>query len=111
MGIIRSNAAFYLEARARGVDFSRTLTLGRQRLYLSPADLTALAARYRPDLRGLDHFPGCHPQKRRIRDRGGQRQQRMDRDQARCRRKEEDRAGGQSRHGGDQPGGAPGIPQ
>jgi len=52
MGIIRSNAAFYLDARARGVDFSRTLTLGRQRLYLSPADLAALAARYRPDLRG-----------------------------------------------------------
>ena len=52
MGIIRSNAAFYLEARARGVDFSRTLTLGRQRLYLTPADLTALSARYRPDLRG-----------------------------------------------------------
>ncbi|MBI3402972.1 MAG: methyltransferase domain-containing protein [Acidobacteria bacterium] len=54
MGIIRSNAAFYLEARARGVDFSRTLTLGRQRLYLTPADLTALAAQYRPDLR--DHL-------------------------------------------------------
>ena len=51
MGIIRSNAAFYLEARARGVDFSRTVTLGRQRLYLTPADLTALSARYRPDLR------------------------------------------------------------
>ena len=51
MGIIRSNAAFYLDARARGVDFRRTLTLGRQRLYLTGADLTALAARYRPDLR------------------------------------------------------------
>ena len=51
MGIIRSNAAFYLEARARGVDFSRTLTLGRQRLYLTPADLAALSSQYRPDLR------------------------------------------------------------
>lgn len=52
MGIIRSNAAFYLDARARGVDFRRTLTLGRQRLYLTPADLAALAAQYRPDLLG-----------------------------------------------------------
>ncbi|MBI3491209.1 MAG: hypothetical protein HY047_05415 [Acidobacteria bacterium] len=51
MGIIRSNAAFYLDARARGVDFARTLTLGRQRLYVTPAELAALAARYRPDLR------------------------------------------------------------
>jgi SAM-dependent methyltransferase len=50
MGIIRSNAAFYLDARARGVDFGRTLTLGRQRLYLTRADLTALAGRYRPEL-------------------------------------------------------------
>jgi SAM-dependent methyltransferase len=51
LGIIRSNAAFYLDARARGVDFSRTLTLGRQRLYLTPADVRTLAAQYRPDLR------------------------------------------------------------
>ena len=50
MGIIRSNAAFYLEARARGVPFHRTLTLGRQRLYVTPPELAALAARYRPDL-------------------------------------------------------------
>jgi SAM-dependent methyltransferase len=52
MGIIRSNAVFYLDARARGVDFSRTLTLGRQRLYLSRAVLAALAAQYRPELSG-----------------------------------------------------------
>lgn len=51
MGIIRSNAAFYLDARARGVTFGRTLTLGRQRLYLRAPELADLAARYRPDLR------------------------------------------------------------
>jgi SAM-dependent methyltransferase len=50
MGIIRSNAAFYLDARARGVDFTRTLTLGRQRLYISREELEELAERYRPDL-------------------------------------------------------------
>jgi len=50
MGIIRSNAAFYLDARARGVRFERTLTLGRQRLYLHPNDLDDLAARVRPEL-------------------------------------------------------------
>jgi len=49
MGIIRSNAAFYLDARARGVRFTRTLTLGRQRLYLSAHELHDLARRYRPD--------------------------------------------------------------
>jgi SAM-dependent methyltransferase len=52
MGIIRSNAAFYLAARARGVDFTRTITLGRQRLYVTTAELENLAARYRPDLIG-----------------------------------------------------------
>lgn len=51
MGIIRSNGEFYLAARARGVDFTRTLTLGRQRLYVSPPELASLADRYRPDLR------------------------------------------------------------
>jgi hypothetical protein len=51
MGIIRSNAAFYLDARARGVAFGRTLTLGRQRLYVSPAEVRQLASRYRPELR------------------------------------------------------------
>jgi SAM-dependent methyltransferase len=51
MGIIRSNAAFYLDARARGVAFGRTLTLGRQRLYVRPPELADLTARYRPDLR------------------------------------------------------------
>ncbi len=51
MGIIRSNAAFYLDARARGVDFRRTLTLGRQRLYVGPGELRQLATHYRPDLR------------------------------------------------------------
>lgn len=51
MGIIRSNAEFYLAARARGVDFTRTLTLGRQRLYVSQSELASLADRYRPDLR------------------------------------------------------------
>jgi SAM-dependent methyltransferase len=50
VGIVRSNAAFYLEARARGVTFDRTLTLGRQRLYVRRSELTTLAARYRPDL-------------------------------------------------------------
>src|SRR6266511_5692119 len=50
MGIIRSNAAFYLDALARGVTFERTLTLGRQRLYLRPNDLDDLAARVRPEL-------------------------------------------------------------
>jgi SAM-dependent methyltransferase len=51
MGIIRSNAVFYLEARRRGVDFGRLLTLGRQRLYVTPGELASLAARHRPDLR------------------------------------------------------------
>ncbi len=51
MGLIRSNAEFYLDARARGVDFTRTLTLGRQRLYLGQPELVSLADRYRPDLR------------------------------------------------------------
>ncbi len=51
MGIIRSNAEFYLAARARGVDFTRTLTLGRQRLYISQPELAALADAFRPDLR------------------------------------------------------------
>ena len=55
MGIIRSHAAFYLDARARGVDFARTLTLGRQRLYVTPDELHDLARRYhiaeRDDLR------------------------------------------------------------
>jgi hypothetical protein len=51
MGIIRSNAAFLLDARARGVVFDRTLTLGRQRLYVRPKELRALAAQYRSDLR------------------------------------------------------------
>lgn len=50
MGIIKSNAEFYLAARARGVDFTRTLTLGRQRLYVSQPELASLAHRYRPDL-------------------------------------------------------------
>ena len=58
MGIIRSNAAFYLDARSRGVAFGRTLTLGRQRLYVSRAELGELAARYRPDLR--DQFADLH---------------------------------------------------
>lgn len=49
MGIVSSNAAFYLAARARGVDFTRTLTLGRQRFYVRPRELRALARRYRPD--------------------------------------------------------------
>lgn len=52
MGIIRSNAAFFLDANARGVAFGRTLTLGRQRLYLPQRELQGLVATYRPDLRG-----------------------------------------------------------
>jgi SAM-dependent methyltransferase len=52
MGIVKSNAEFYLDARTRGVDFTRTLTLGRQRLYLSQPELTSLARRYRPGLTG-----------------------------------------------------------
>ncbi len=52
MGLIRSNAEFYLDARARGVDFTRALTLGRQRLYVSQPELAALADRYRPELCG-----------------------------------------------------------
>ncbi|HZR26873.1 MAG TPA: hypothetical protein VFA59_24980 [Vicinamibacterales bacterium] len=51
MGIVRSNAAFYLDAHARGVRFDRTLTLGRQRLYVSPAELADLACRHRPEAR------------------------------------------------------------
>jgi len=49
MGILRSNAAQYLAARARGVRFDRTLTLGRQRLYMSAGELAGLARRYRPE--------------------------------------------------------------
>ena len=49
MGIIRSNAEFYLGARARGVDFTRTLTLGRQRWYLRPYERRRLIARH-PDV-------------------------------------------------------------
>jgi len=51
MGIVGSNAEFYLDARARGVDFTRALTLGRQRLYVRSRELAGLADRYRPDLR------------------------------------------------------------
>lgn len=51
MGIISSNAAFYLDAAARGMAFARTLTLGRQRLYVRSDELRDLAAKYRPDLR------------------------------------------------------------
>jgi SAM-dependent methyltransferase len=51
MGIIRSTASFLLDARGRGVDFSRTITLGRQRLYVTPREIAALAARHRPDVR------------------------------------------------------------
>ena len=51
MGIIRSNATFYLEARRRGVSFTRTMTLGRQRLYVRPAELRQLAETFRPELR------------------------------------------------------------
>lgn len=51
MGIVSSNAEFYLAAHARGVAFTRTLTLGRQRLYVSQPELATLANRYRPDLR------------------------------------------------------------
>jgi hypothetical protein len=50
MGIIGSNAAFYLDAHARGVRFDRTLTLGRQRMYVPRSALVALARRYRPEL-------------------------------------------------------------
>jgi SAM-dependent methyltransferase len=57
MGIVRSHAEFYLAARARGVDFTRTLTLGRQRLYVTAAEVEALRARYRAsDTRPLDHM-------------------------------------------------------
>jgi hypothetical protein len=52
MGIIRSHATFYLDAVARGVSFARTLTLGRQRLYVGSPELARLAARYRPELTG-----------------------------------------------------------
>ncbi len=51
MGILHSNASFYLDARARGVCFDRTLTLGRQRFYVRPAELEVLSSRYRPELR------------------------------------------------------------
>ena len=47
MGIIRSNAAFYLDARARGVSFRQTLTLGRQRLYIHQDELKRLSDQYR----------------------------------------------------------------
>lgn len=58
MGIIRSNAAFYLEAYQRGVVFNRTLSLGRQRLYVHPDELRQLADRYRPELRsGVTDLP------------------------------------------------------
>lgn len=50
MGIIGSNAAFYLDARARGARFDRTLTVGRQRWYVSPRETAALAREYRPEL-------------------------------------------------------------
>jgi len=59
MGIVSSNAEFYLAARARGVDFTRTLTLGRQRLYVSPSELASLAHRYRPDL--IDRLADLRP--------------------------------------------------
>ena len=52
MGIIRSNAAFYLDARRRGAGFTRTLTLDRQRLYVHQDELTDLARTFRPELAG-----------------------------------------------------------
>ncbi|MCC7418285.1 MAG: hypothetical protein IT176_14210 [Acidobacteria bacterium] len=51
MGIVGSNAAFYLEARRGGVTFARTLTLGRQRLYVTAGELRSLADTYRPERR------------------------------------------------------------
>lgn len=63
MGIVHSNATFLRDARARGVDFTRTLTLGRQRLYVhadgfrygEPADDFLKQSLGIRDLQTLDH--------------------------------------------------------
>ena len=62
MGIIGCSARLYLDARRRGVSFSRVLTLGRQRLYLSERELQELTTRFgmsAPDGDGVDirRFP------------------------------------------------------
>jgi len=48
MGVTLDDVRFLVEARAAGVDFARTLTIGRQQFYLSPDDLDE-ASRLFPD--------------------------------------------------------------
>jgi hypothetical protein len=52
MGILLGDARLLFEAKAAGVRFDRTLTLGRQQLFLEPAAL----APFVPSAPGLDRF-------------------------------------------------------
>lgn len=49
MGITYLDAAAYCAARSRGVSFGRTITLGRQKLYLHRQEVHALQRRYRAE--------------------------------------------------------------
>ena len=46
MGLNKDGIAFLLDARQRGVDFSTTVTLGRQGMHLTAAELSCLLARF-----------------------------------------------------------------
>jgi len=46
MGLDINGTQFLLHAKAQGADFSRTAMIGRQGLYLKPADFRALLARF-----------------------------------------------------------------
>jgi hypothetical protein len=48
MGLIFNTAEFLLSARAQGAAFERTVTLGRQNLYLTAEQIGQLRARYGP---------------------------------------------------------------
>lgn len=56
MGLTYSNFALLTEARANGVRFERVLTIGRQKLYVSGAQIGRLARRY-----GIDIDPSAYP--------------------------------------------------
>lgn len=49
MGIIKSNVKILLDAKARGVNFSNTATLGRLKWYVTPDELGRIASHYRID--------------------------------------------------------------
>jgi hypothetical protein len=56
MGVDISAAQFLLGEQDRGVSFARTLTLGRQRLYMTPSELRQAC----PECIGPDPADSCH---------------------------------------------------